>query len=93
MYTDPLSQTPTYQRIFKEGYEEGYEEGLREGDLIGLRKSILIVIEVCFSSLMELAQEQVSKSSNTDMLDYVFKVLLRVPDEETVRILIDLLPT
>jgi hypothetical protein len=85
MYTDPLSQTPAYQRILKEGREEG--------DLNRLRKSLLTVVEVRFPSLMELAQERVPRTSSSDVLEVAFKALLKVDDEETARILIDLLPS
>lgn len=92
MYADSLLQTPTYQKIFREGYEEGWREGFQEGWLNGLRKSVLIVVEKRFPSLIELARDRVSKVSNTDVLHYAFKVLLMAPEEETARILINLLP-
>ena len=71
MYTDPLVQTPTYQKILREGYEEGW----REGWLSGLRKSVLKVVEVRFPSLMELAQERVPRTNSPDVLEVAFKTL------------------
>ncbi len=33
MYRDPLAQTPTYQKILREGREEGKLEGLQQSVL------------------------------------------------------------
>jgi hypothetical protein len=80
MYRDPLAQTPTYQKILKEGRMEG------------LRQSVLDVVEVRFPALMELARERVPRASKPDVIESVFKALLTVPDEKMARTLINLLP-
>lgn len=87
MYRDPLVQTPTYQKILK----EGRQEGLQEGDLKRLRQSVLDVVEVRFPSLMELAEERVPRASKPDVIESVFKTLLTAPDENAARALLDVL--
>jgi hypothetical protein len=83
MYRDPLAQTPTYQKILKEGREEGKLETLQ--------KSVLNVVEVRFPSLMELARERVSRASKPDVIESVFKTLLTVNDEKAARTLLEVL--
>jgi hypothetical protein len=89
MYTDPLSQTRTYQSILKKGHEEGLQEGLEKGRLATLQFAVLYVVEVRFPSLMELAQEWVPRSSKPDILELTFKALLKFDDEKTVRWLLE----
>ena len=91
MYRDPLSQTPTYQKILEEGREEGLEKGREEGKLEGLQQAVLNVVEVRFPSLMELARERVPLVHKPGTIEYAFKALLTVPDEKTARMMLELL--
>jgi predicted transposase/invertase (TIGR01784 family) len=85
MYRDPLAQTPTYQKILKEGREEGLEKGKLEG----LRHSVLKIVENRFPSLIELARERVQLVSKSETIDYAFDALLTVPDENAARTLLE----
>lgn len=87
MYRDPLVQTPTYQKILR----EGREEGLQEGKLEALRQSVLKVIGIRFPTLAELARERVARASKPDVIETVFSALLTVDDEKTARTLLELL--
>ena len=95
MYRDPLSETPTYQKILKEGREEGLEEGLEkgreEGELVGLQRAILTVVESRFPPLTELARQQVMQVRKPDTIDFALKALVKAPDEQVARMLLELL--
>jgi predicted transposase/invertase (TIGR01784 family) len=87
MYRDPLVQTPTYQKILREGREKGREEGKLEA----LQQSLLDVVEVRFPSLTELARERVQRASKPDVIESVFKTLVTTPDENAARALLEVL--
>lgn len=107
MHRDPLSQTPTYQKILKEGREEGREEGLEEGlekgreeglqeglekgELVGLQRAVLTVVESRFPPLAELARQQVMQVRKPETINYALKALAKAPDEEVARMLLELL--
>ena len=103
MYRDPLSQTPTYQKILKEGLEEGLEkgrqegrqegleEGRGEGELVGLQRAVLTVVESRFPPLTELARQQVMQVRKLDTIDFALKALVKAPDEQVARMLLELL--
>lgn len=79
MYRDPLSQTPTYQKILAEGREEG------------LQRAILTVVEARFPTLAELARQKVAKAKKPDAAEYALRKLATVPDEDTARTVLELL--
>lgn len=83
MYRDPLSQTPTYQKILAEGREEGREEGLQ--------RAVLMLVEARFPSLTDLARQTVAKAKKPDAVEYAFKMLATVSDEDTARKALELL--
>ncbi len=87
MYRDPLVQTPTYQKILREGREKGREEGKLEG----LQQSVLTVVELRFPSLTELARERVQRASKPDVIESVFRTLVTAPDENAARALLEVL--
>ncbi|HET9920721.1 MAG TPA: hypothetical protein VFQ30_12810 [Ktedonobacteraceae bacterium] len=107
MYSDPLSQTPTYQKIFKQGREEGLEEGREEGleeglqrgleqgreegKLEGLQQAVLTVVETRFPPLSEFARQRVTQVRKLDKMEIAFKALAAAPDENTARMMLELL--
>lgn len=103
MHRDPLSQTPTYQKILKEGREEGLEKGLEKGlqqgreqgheagELAGLQQAVLIVVESRFPPLLELARQQVMQVRKPHIANVALKALTKAPDEEVARMLLELM--
>ena len=85
MYRDPLAQTPTYQKILREGREEGKLEGLQQ--------SVLKLVENRFPSLVTLARERIQRVSKPETIDYAFDALLVASDEDAARTLLDSLAT
>ncbi len=81
MFTDPLAETPTYQRLVKQGLQQGRNEGLQE--------AVIGVIEVKFPSLTSLAQEKVSQVTKPDALNLLLKTVVAAPDESVARLLLE----
>jgi len=81
MYSDPLSQTPTYQKLVKQGRDEGLQEGLQQ--------ALLEVIEVRFPSLTDFARKKVPQVAKPDALNLLIKATVIAPDESVVRLLLE----
>ena len=77
MYSDPLSQTPTYQKLVKQGRNEGLQQALLE------------FIEARFPSLTDLARQKVPQVEKTDALNLLIKATAVAPDESVVRLLLE----
>ena len=67
------------------GREEGYEEGYKEGLIEGLQKAFVILVEVRFPSLAELAQQNIVQITKPDQLDLLIQEIVHAPDETIVR--------
>ena len=79
MYTDPLAETRTYQKL------------VNQGVLQGLQEAFLSVVDVRFPTLRELAREKVTQATKPDAINLVLKGIAAAPDENAARILIELL--
>ena len=77
MYSDPLSQTRTYQKLVKQGRNEGLQQALLE------------FIEARFPSLTDLARQKVPQVEKTDALNLLIKATAVAPDESVVRLLLE----
>lgn len=77
MYSDPLSQTRTYQKLVKQGRNEGLQQALLE------------FIEARFPSLTDLAREKVPQVEKPDALNLLIKATAVAPDESVVRLLLE----
>lgn len=77
MYSDPLAQTRTYQKL------------IQKGKLEGLQEALLSVVEVRFPSLADLARQKVPQVSTPDTLDLLVKAVVAAPDESVVRLLLE----
>jgi len=62
------------------------------GKLQGLQEAAMNILEVRFPILAAIpqAQQAVASIQDTDTLEQLFEQLLRVPDEQTARIVLDL---
>ena len=81
MFTDPLAETPTYQRLVKQGRDEGLQQGMQ--------RAVLDVIELKFPSLTSLAQEKVPQETKPDALELLLKVVVTTPEESVARLLLE----
>lgn len=81
MYSDPLAQTRTYQKLVKQGRDEGLQEGLQ--------KALVEFIEARFPSLSDLARKNVPQVAKPDALNLLIKATAIAPDESVVRVLLE----
>lgn len=77
MYSDPLAETRTYQKLVNQGLQQG------------LQQALLGVIEVRFPSLTDLARQKVPQVAKPDALDLLVKAIVAAPDESVVRMLLE----
>jgi hypothetical protein len=84
-----LDQGFYVQKKLAEGKEEGLrvgkEEGLRAGSVTTMQRSILIMVQVRFPQLDELALSKVNRCSELAKLDRLFSDLLHATNEQTAR--------
>jgi flagellar biosynthesis/type III secretory pathway protein FliH len=73
-----------------EGIKEGIKEGIREGMAEGLRNAIVTTISVRFPDLTEMAQQTVSQISKPEKLNLLMGQIVKAPDEDAARLLLDL---
>ena len=58
---------------------------------MGLQRAVLTVVESRFPPLAELARQQVMQVRKPDTIDYALKALVKAPDEQVARMLLELL--
>jgi predicted transposase YdaD len=106
MWDDLMEKDPKMRKIRKEseakgrteglkegvekGIKEGRTEGLKEGLAEGLRKAIVTAVRLRFPDLTELAQERVAQISKPEKLNLLVDQIAIAPDENMVRLLLDL---
>lgn len=73
MHNDVLRQTPTYQKLLKEGREEGLE---------ALRQTLVDVVQGRFPELAALAQKQVENTGDTELLHHL---IVKVSTAQTMQ--------
>ena len=87
---DPVIQNLLAEREFK-GKAEGEAEGEVRGEIKATKENILSLLTARFSSaLAAQAQPVIAPIQNTDALKMLFQQLLRVSDEQMVRIVLGL---
>jgi len=64
MHNDVFAQTPTYQKLVKQGLEKGREEGKLEG----LRQAVVDVVQERFPEIVAFAQKQVEGVEDLTLL-------------------------
>ena len=81
-----------YNRAYSKAYNRAYNEAWTRGRLRGLRKSVLNILQVQFPALASAPQalQAVASIQDTDSLGQLFEQLIRVPDEQTARIVLGL---
>jgi flagellar biosynthesis/type III secretory pathway protein FliH len=98
MWDDLMEKDPKMRKIRKEseakgrteGLKEGVEKGLKEGLAEGLRKAIVTAVRLRFPDLTELAQQRVAQVSKPEKLNLLVDQIAIAPDENMVRLLLDL---
>jgi flagellar biosynthesis/type III secretory pathway protein FliH len=74
-----------------EGEARGKAEGILEGEIKATKDDILCVLTARFSAaLADRARSVITPMQNADMLKMIFQQVLRLPDEQTVRIALGL---
>jgi predicted transposase YdaD len=74
-----------------QGLEKGLEEGLEKGLEQGLTEALLMVTELRFPALLELAQQRVRQPRPSGDLRLVLKGVKNATSEEAARNILDLL--
>jgi flagellar biosynthesis/type III secretory pathway protein FliH len=72
----------------QEGKEEGRQEGKEEGEMKASQKILVELVNIRYPSLVELARQKAMKIRDASALQEVIKIIVAVPDEETVRIVL-----
>ena len=73
------------------GKAEGKSEGMLEGEIKATKDDILCVLTARFSAaLADRARSVITPIQNADILKLLFQQVLRLPDEQTVRIALGL---
>ena len=75
----------------EKGLEEGLEKGLEKGLEEGLTEALLMVTELRFPALLELAQKRVRQPRPSGDLRLVLKGVKNATSEEAARNILDLL--
>ncbi|HEV2655555.1 MAG TPA: hypothetical protein VGT82_11370 [Ktedonobacteraceae bacterium] len=101
MLRDILRETDAYQEMLQEGKEEGLKEGLKEGEekgrregmkegeILGLRLSLLDILQKRFPDIIQLARPQVAVVNNPAVLrDAILKAIEAQSIEEILRLLL-----
>ena len=84
MYDDLMEKDPKMRRI----RAESEARGEARGEVMGLRISILAIIESRFPALVGLAKQRVRALTKVDELTALLRQLLTVSDEEAARSLL-----
>jgi hypothetical protein len=91
MLRDILRETEAYQEILQEGRIEGEEKGRQEGEILGLRLSLLNILQKRFPDVMQLARPQVDSINKPALLlDAILKAIEAQSVEEILRLLLEL---
>ena len=98
MWDDLMEKDPKMRKIRKEseakgrteGLKEGVEKGLQEGKAEGLRDAIITTISMRFPDLTEVAQQTVAQINKPEKLKLLMGQMLKAPDENAARLLLDL---
>lgn len=73
------------------GLAEGEALGMAKGLTEGLRMAIITAIKLRFPPLTEIAQERIAQVNRPEPLNVLLEKISVVPDEETARMLLDLI--
>ncbi len=95
---DPVIQSLLAERELKgkaegeaRGKAEGKAEGILEGEIKAAKDDIFCVLTARFSAaLADHARSVITPMQNADTLKLIFQQVLRLPDEQTVRIALGL---
>ena len=102
MWDDLMEKDPKMRKIrkeseargrtegIKEGIKQGVEKGLKDGMAEGLRSAIVTTISMRFPDLTEQAQQTVAQISKPEKLNLLIGQLAKAADEDSVRLLLDL---
>ena len=98
MWDDLMEKDPKMRKIRKEseakgrteGIQEGIQEGIRKGRAEGLRDAIVTAISARFPDLTEQAQQTVAQISKPEKLNLLIGQVVKAPNEDAVRLLLDL---
>jgi flagellar biosynthesis/type III secretory pathway protein FliH len=107
MWDDLFERDPKMRKIRKEselkGLAEGKAQGLAEGEALGLAKgeaigltkglqtAVITAIKLRYPPLTEIAQERISLVNKPEKLNLLLDQPSTIPDEATVRMLLDLI--
>ena len=103
MLRDILRDTEAYQQILqegrteglkegvKEGEEKGRQEGVKEGEILGLRLSLLDILQKRFPDVIQMAKPPVAGVNDPALLrDAILKAIEAQSVEEILRLLLEL---
>ncbi|HKF35746.1 MAG TPA: hypothetical protein VKB35_02500, partial [Ktedonobacteraceae bacterium] len=76
MFDNLWEQDPKIQKL----QSEKKAEGIIEGEILGLQKAVVEVVEARFPDLTELAQQRVSQIRSLDDLNRLVKLIATTPD-------------
>jgi len=90
-YQELIKDDPVSQSLLAEGKAEGEARGKAEGEIKATKDDILSVLTARFSAaLADQARSVIMPMQHADTLKLLFQQVLRLPDEQTVRIALGL---
>ncbi len=90
-YQELIKDDPVIQELFAERELKGKAEGKAEGEIKATKDDILSVLTARFSAaLADQARSVIMPMQHADTLKLLFQQVLRLPDEQTVRIALGL---
>ncbi|MDQ2884848.1 MAG: hypothetical protein M3Y39_02050 [Chloroflexota bacterium] len=91
MLRDILRDTDAYQEILQEGRIEGEEKGRQEGEILGLRLSLLDILQKRFPDVIQMAKPPVAGVNDPALLrGAILKAIDAQSVEEILHLLLEL---
>jgi hypothetical protein len=91
MLRDILRETEAYQEILQEGRIEGEEKGRQEGEILGLRLSLLDILQKRFPDVIQMAKPPVAGVNDPSVLrNAILKAIEVQSVEEILHLLLEL---
>lgn len=88
--SEAKGRTEGLKEGLKEGVEKGLKEGVEKGRAEALRSAVVTAVNVRFPDLTEVAQQTVAQIGKPEKLNLLMGQILKAPDEDAARLLLDL---
>jgi len=91
MYDDLMERDPKMRMLFAEKEAKGEAKGEARGEIKGLREGFVDIVETLFPDLAEIAEEGVTRVTESNMLRLLLKAVAAASDETVAKKVLDIL--